>query len=91
MFSQQMVPRAVEFSAVNYAAKPGERVQDVKCMSECGASQYAHTKEKCYPHEAGCGSPSLIISKKKSRNKMVTVITTICSKAHSLPLFLCEH
>lgn len=65
MFSQQMVPRAVEFSAVNYAAKPGERVQDVKCMSECGASQYAHTKEKCYPHDAGCGSPSLIISQEE--------------------------
>ena len=91
MFSQQMVPRAVEFSAVNYGAKPGERAQDVKCMNECGAGQYAHTKEKCCPHDAGCCSPSLIISKKKSRNKMVTVITTICSKAHSLPLFLCEH
>lgn len=29
MFSQQMVPRVVEFSAVNYGAKPGERAQDV--------------------------------------------------------------
>ena len=91
MFSQQMVPWAVEFSAVNYGAKPGERVQDVKCMSECGASQHAHTKEKCCPRDVGCRSPSLIISKKKSRNKMVTVITTICSKAHSSLLFLCEH
>lgn len=46
-------------------------------MSACGASFYAHIREKCCSDDLGCHSPSLMFSKKKHRIKIVIAITPI--------------
>lgn len=48
-----------------------------ECTSACKARLYAYIREKCCSDDLRCHSPSLMISKKKHRIRIVIAITPI--------------